>query len=152
MATYRRASGESPEASRAKLVRIGPCVPIAVGLPDAWLRTLRIQGKTPPATLFGEALIDTGASLSAIDRTLVDQLQLPARGSENVASVSGVVTGITYPAQIAFPGTGLQSFTRGDFVALDILRLGVIAIIGRAVLANWQLNYDGPAGAFTITG
>jgi hypothetical protein len=47
---------------------------------------------------------------------------------------------------------GFRAFAFNDFIGTDLATLGVIAIIGRTVLAEFVFTYDGPQGAYTITG
>ena len=152
MPSFSRTFGSPSGTARINLVVSGPLIRVSIGLPDPWVEALRSRGFVPPPAVVGEALIDTGASLCAIDRIVVERLGLPSRGTERIATFGGFEEEMTHPAQIEFLDGTLSSRVRDDIVGMDLRPLGVIAIIGRNVLADWNINYDGPTGTITITG
>jgi len=144
MATFSRNFSGSDDARKQLVIR-GPLLPAVVGF-----------AQIPPAGVYreisGEALIDTGAVVCAVDLEFLRELGIAPAGMETIATPTGQAILQTYPARLSFPGTGLSDVVFSDFVGADLSHLGACALLGRSVLSSYVLNYDGPAGPFTITG
>src|SRR5437867_1127525 len=87
----------------------GPLLPITVAFHPILAHQLGGQGAAPPAPVGGVGLIDTGASVSAVDAAVVRQLGIPPIGTINVGTAGGVQQQAQYPASFSFPGTGLPT-------------------------------------------
>jgi len=115
---------------------------------------LRAAGQPIPAPLTLRALIDTGASQTAIDLQCVQALGLIRRGSTTlyVASLAGTPqTFDEYEVNLTFPHSqaALTLFTL-PVVASSLMLQGFEVLLGRDVLKNCLLIYDGQAGAYTL--
>jgi len=99
----------------------------------------------PPA-VSGLALIDTGASICGIDEAALKQLGISAFGYMTVNTPSGTVNQNTYPASLSFPGTPIPNITFTDFVGNSLSAQGILVLIGRTVLKDFVLVYNGPGG------
>src|SRR5207249_10003455 len=84
----------------------GPLLPIAVAVHPILAHQLGGQGAAPPAPVGGVGLIDTGASVSAVDAAVVRQLGIPPIGTINVGTAAGAQPQAQHPASSRFPGTG----------------------------------------------
>jgi predicted aspartyl protease len=96
------------------------------------------------------ALIDTGATESCIDEGLAQQLQLPLVNQQNTAGVGGVHVLNVYLAYLALPLLGhLQA---GLFVGAQLAAGGTPhrALIGRTLLSDMLMVYDGRTGSVTL--
>ena len=97
----------------------------------------------------GEALIDTGASLSCFDITAAQRLGLPVIGRVHIASA-------TDPASFAplFLGEleveAMPSLFKYG-VGAHLKNQGLIALVGRNFLRSCTIFYNGPEGAVTLT-
>lgn len=113
----------------------------------------RAVGLEYPAPLKMKALLDTGASVTVISRTFANHCRLfhTSEGSEITA------VGATHPCgehagAIRFPGTDLRSLDPIRMVSVDFQKPPFYAcLIGRDILRNWVLTFDGRAKRVTIT-
>jgi len=103
------------------------------------------------------ALIDTGASVSAVDVVVIQQLGVQPVGVANVWTAGGPPQQATYPGRFTFPGSNLPAI---DFNALlganlagqlaGVTGQAIVALIGRDLLQHFVLVYNGPAAMFTL--
>jgi hypothetical protein len=99
------------------------------------------------------ALIDTGSRASCIDSTLAVELELPVvEGMQrHVAGILG--TGVTdvYLAQISMPELGVS--VAGHFTGVHLTAGGqpYRALIGRDILRNFTMVYDGRTGVVSLS-
>ena len=142
---------------RGALVVQGPIVPVQIEIPDALAQQLQKQGSPVPAPVLGVALIDTGAGISGIDTSVIQQLQVQPVGQVLVAGVTGAKLRSKYPARFAFPGTNLPQLDFDELVESELANQTVegssgplVALIGRDILHHFVLIYNGPAGQFTL--
>jgi hypothetical protein len=129
----------------------GPLLDILVGPSKPRADALRAANLPVPSAIQIRGLVDTGASCTCIDPAALQTLQLTPTG--------------TIP--IHTPSTGTQPHQTNLFDVLIHPRLsltiqavsvaeshlaiqGIQALIGRDVLRNCLLIYDGQAGAFTL--
>jgi hypothetical protein len=109
----------------------------------------------PPVRI--RALVDTGASCTCIDPTVLAQLQLTPTGSTQMITPSTGQTPVVteqYDVGIYVPGpTGADrplAFPTLPVVASDLQLQGFQALIGRDVLSRCILYYNGDFGLFTL--
>jgi predicted aspartyl protease len=96
------------------------------------------------------ALIDTGASGSCIDEALAQQLQLPLINQQTTAGVGGQTILNVYLAFISIPSLGYVQ--AGAFTGALLAAGGQPQrpLIGRTLLADTLLVYDGRAGSVKL--
>lgn len=109
------------------------------------------------ADIKGLAVLDTGASISVVDKDLARALGLPSPGA---AEWSGVTTG-GGRSLAALRRTHLQFVGDPRAFELDMVEVGglrkmvpgldVLALLGWDFLEACRLMCDGPAGAFELT-
>lgn len=127
----------------------GPIIPIHVGLPSAMVGGIRSQGETPPPPEEIAALIDTGASITAIRNVVAQRLGLIQTGSVTVGGVTGTSQQPVYSAFLALPDMGVEfdpiqlAGTPSEFPGFDVL-------IGRNILCQMLLSYNGSKGIFSL--
>ncbi len=131
----------------------GPVVAVEVEVPA----TLPQAGQVIPAPESGFALIDTGASISAVAEGPVGRLGVQPVGVVNIAGVTGANQQPTYPCRFTFSGTGLPSIDFGSIVAAPLSSVhnqgmldSLIALIGRDILEHFALIYNGPDASFSL--
>jgi predicted aspartyl protease len=93
-----------------------------------------------------KALIDTGASMCVISTAIAEKLHLHFEKFTPVSYAEGGDSRPTYPAIITFEW-GVPYFV--PVVACD-LDNRFECFIGRDILANWDMNYNGKEGLITI--
>jgi predicted aspartyl protease len=136
--------------SAARLVSEGPTVPVAVAVPPSLVTYLEGKNLPVPTPVTGRALIDTGASVCMVDESVVQSFNLPPFGVQTIHGAGGTAQQATYPASLSFPGTTLPNLSFIDFIAGPLQATGIIAIIGRNVLSNFVLIYNGPGGSVSL--
>jgi predicted aspartyl protease len=146
----------SPSASDIQPVSLalrlrGAVIPVEISIPQTLQRRLTQQGQSPPAPQNGLALIDTGASLSAVDDEAIRTLGMAPVGQTQIHTAGGIVARPLYPARFSFPGTDLPPLTFRRVASSALQSQGVIALLGRDMLANFILIYNGPAGTFSLS-
>ena len=112
---------------------------------------LQQQNKPVPAPQGGLALIDTGATLSVVDRAAVQALGINPVGVANMTGVTGQGQTNLYPATFEFPGTSLPPVNFASVTAAQLQGLGYIALIGRDILMRFTMFYNGPLGLVTLS-
>jgi len=133
---------------------------IDVYLAVSALRMQILQAADPKAALpqpqLVKALVDTGASHTSIDLSVVQSLNLVPTG---IASLITPSTGnvpcdaLCYDVaiHIPFPTGMLWSQTLWVVTGLELHHQGFDVLLGRDILANGMLIYDGFHGQFTLS-
>lgn len=98
----------------------------------------------------GSALIDTGAETCAIDVDAAAHLRLLAVDVETITGASGAAEFPVYFVSLHFPNTKLPSIPLVRCAAMPLGALGIVGIIGREVLKDYAIFYNGPAGHFSV--
>lgn len=137
-------------APRIALQQRGPVIQVSVGLDQGMVKALVQQGRPIPETRSGLALIDTGASVTCIDERIAQELNLPVVdvGKMMSASHSAHPSNI-YPISLTMP-QGV-SFSAPRAMGANLAPQGLVAIIGRDILAVCTMFYNGIAGQITLS-
>lgn len=128
----------------------GPILQVTVTIEASAGKGLVAQGKPLPTPKAGLALIDTGATGTCIDEQVAQELGLP------VIDVA-VMTSAThkdqqckvYPVTITVPP--MLNLNSPRTIGAALASQGLIALIGRDVLRNCNLFYNGPTGQITLS-
>lgn len=134
-----------------RLIQQGPTIPVAVSVTPMLAQALERMGRAIPSAASGLALIDTGATLCSVDESVVRQLGIPPFGYTQVAGATGSSDQATYPASLSFPGTSIPNITFVDFIGAPLAPLGILVLIGRNVLSQFVLVYNGPGGHVSLS-
>lgn len=141
-----------------QLSQHGALLDVHVGVSQARRNALVAANQPVPNVVPTRMLIDTGASCTCIDLTVLNQLGLSPTGTAQVLTPS---TG-TAPHSanqydvsilIAF-GNPLRLLYSNHTIAVveaDLSAQGIQGLIGRDILAGSLLVYDGETGYFTIS-
>jgi Aspartyl protease len=129
----------------------------ALGASDARRQALAAAGQPIPAFVTIRALLDTGASVTCVDPTVIATLGLSVTGMTQMITPS---TGATphnapqYDASLAIPAAANQPpliFPTVAIVASELLQAqGFHALIGRNILSQCLFLYNGAMGLFTL--
>ena len=133
------------QSKSAYLEYWGPCIPVIIDNTPKVIEQLSIKGVviTPHKCT---ALIDTGASLCVISKSVAKQLQLNLETYTDASFVEGGAKLPTYAAIIKFEWGGSYYIPVIASETMDVTEF----IIGRDILAYWDINYNGKDGVFTI--
>jgi hypothetical protein len=135
---------------KAALAQEGPRVQITIGVAQRIAAQLIQQGLTVPQPVSGVALIDTGAFATCVDEALAQQLHLPVVDVVQIASAShpGNPQNV-FPVLIEIAGLPI-SFNVPRAIGAPLAGLGIQALIGRDVLEQCTLFYNGISGEITL--
>lgn len=99
------------------------------------------------------ALLDTGSSITVISEVFANTCKLFQTGDRSeVTSLGAVLHCAEHAGAISFPGTDLRSFDPWRIVsAVFSSERHYAIIIGRDILRNWTLSFDGRSKKVTIT-
>jgi hypothetical protein len=120
---------------------------------------LEAQGANVPVTIFVPATgktatttaqIDTGSTISGVDQALLQSLGAPAIGSLPIGTPGGSFEANLYQAKIVYQGLDLTAGLPGGVLG-EQLPAPVQSLVGRDVLANYDLVYEGQQGAFALS-
>jgi len=141
--------GDSP-ANAAGLQLEGPKIAIEIAVPAVLADFLVRSGLPVPAARKGFALIDTGASITAVDEDVVASLGIQPIGQMKLSTASQSRSAWLYAARLTCSGMAIPVLEVLDIVGCTLQPQGFIALLGRNFLRTVVLVYDGPAGFFTI--
>jgi len=136
------------EYAGAGLQLEGPKVAIEIAVPTVLAEFLVRSGLPVPTPRAGFALIDTGASITAVDEGIVASLCIQPIGQMKLSTPSRSMPAWLYAARLTCSGMAVLEIL--DIVGCSLQPQGFIALLGRNFLRSVVLVYDGPAGVFTI--
>jgi len=134
------------------LFQSGPTFDIEITVPSALEHQLIAKGIVVPPPVKGQALIDTGATFSAVDESIMETLGIPPVGMIQSGTAGGKYTLNQYPAKLTFINIGELSLSFEPMRATGANLTGqpYIALIGRDVLTGIILVYNGSLGVVNI--
>ncbi len=137
-------------ANPGLLLAAGPMVTVQIEVPQALSQQLAAAGQPVPPPITGFALIDTGATMTAVDASVVTALGVNPVGVVPVGTAGGPTSQPVYPIRLQIQGVGLGiNFSRVTGAPLKSMNL--VALLGRDVLARMILIYDGPSSEYTLS-
>jgi len=130
----------------SNLLRNGAIVPIDIGVPKSYQAALERQGQQVPQPRRLNALIDTGASITAINEQAAAAIGLPVTGTIQVTGVGGTSDRPIHAASLVLDSSIV--FDSIEVVQVPLPRLD--ALVGRDILAKVDFLYQGPADVFSL--
>ena len=135
----------------------GPLILVVVGPSAPRIQALTAAGQTPPTAIVARLVVDTGASLTAIDCTILQQLGLTSKGTTPVHTPS--TAGVPHNANQYDVGIiifGLMNAIVHAAPALPVIdgnfkAQGIDWLLGRDVLATSRMSYNGMDGWYGIS-
>jgi predicted aspartyl protease len=140
------------------LVIAGAYFPVEVHVPKVIADSLASAGQPVPPPQVGLAIIDTGATMTAVHEAALTALGSRPVSTVNMGTANGPVVQNVYAARIFFPTTGwnleLQQVV-GSNLAGQVIPITppqpMICLIGRSTLKDWVLVWNGPGGFWTVS-
>lgn len=132
------------------LLQTGPRVQITLSPLEEQIKSQTDRGEEIPAPVTGHALIDTGASATCFDQGAAERVGLAVVGS-------GPMHSATHANEIVPIYAGLMNIHGLSNVAarraygVDLASQGLIALIGRDVLSNCILVYNGIDNSISLS-
>jgi len=131
----------------------GPCIDVTIMNSRNVIEAGGAVGLEYPEPCRMRALLDTGASITVISRVYADHCKLfqTNEGSE-ITAIGATHRCAEHAGAISFPGTKLRSLDPIRIVSVAFPKERHYAIlIGRDILRNWVITFDGRAKRVTIT-
>ena len=135
----------------------GPILEALVSISSARLAAIKRAGKQPPPPIPVRALLDTGASCTCIEPSILQALNLEPRGQTSAFTPSSgakPVACFQYDVGLVIPSGGVAFVTHNllviEAVADSLHPQGIQALIGRDILKHCLLNYNGVVDFFTL--
>ena len=149
--------GGAPLPNPAALTNAGPIAPAEIHVPQELAQLLQSQGQATPSAQTGVVLIDTGATRSCADVTIMAALGVNVVGQINLGTAGGLVPAPLYPARFVI-GPGTPSPIHINFSSVVGVNLSgqtavgqrLIGLIGRDILSRGILIYNGTLGSFSL--
>ena len=131
------------------LILHGPTIDVQIGYDPNYQPSPGRRAQLPQERW--RALVDTGATESAIDAEMADSLNLPILDRRHIAGASGFFETIMYRAQIYIPE--LDFTIDGPFDGANLATSGqpYYALIGRTFLRHFNMAYEGRTGSVIIS-
>ena len=139
----------STESASGELIVGGPRIPVTIAVPDVTRRAYEKRGSPVPKPVTGFALIDTGATQSCFDNSTAAKAGLPMLGESMMASASHPATAVpVYSGRMLLPSLNInvEAGLGVELASID----GLVALIGRDLLANAIFVYNGQEGTFSL--
>jgi hypothetical protein len=131
----------------------GPCIDVIVMNSREVIEAGRALGLEYPEPLKMRALLDTGASVTVISKKFANYCKLfqTNEGSE-ITAIGATHRCGEHAGAISFPNTELRAVDPIRIVSADFAKERHYAIlIGRDILRNWIISFDGRSKRVTIT-
>src|ERR1700730_16323670 len=134
-------------------IKLRPCINVTGMNSRDVIEAGRAIGWEYPGPRPMRALLDTGASITVISRIFADNCKLfqTSEGSE-ITAVGHTLRCAEHAGAISFPGTKLPSLDPIRIVSAAFPKARHYAIlIGRDILRNWVISFNGRSKTVTIT-
>ena len=141
----------NPAVGASILANNGIVLNIAISPDMLTVSTMQTIGQIPPRPFLCKALVDTGASGLAIDKSIAFALGLKKKGIANNFTANGTKQSPVYFVSLNFPGTNLRSYDMLRATEVDLVNQPFQCLIGRETMANWHVHYNGQTGQISIS-
>lgn len=132
----------------------GPLVNALIGPSAPRAEALRLANQPVPSFVQGLFLIDTGASGTCVDPTLIAKLGLPPTGAAPMQTPSTNGTPVQcnlYDVSVFIPdGQGGFMTPALPVMECNLAAQGILGLIGRDILNRCTLIYNGSANFVTL--
>lgn len=130
----------------------GPCINVIVTNSRDVIEEGHAIGLEYPAPRPIRALVDTGASVTVVSKAFANYCKLfqTGRGGE-IASIGAKVPCGEHAGAVSFPGTDLRQIDSMRIVsAVFVKERHYACLIGRDIIRNWTITFDGRSKRVTI--
>ncbi len=139
------------QPSPSGLQLAGPLLQVEIAVHPTLAQHLQKSGQPIPTPVVGPGLIDTGATFSAVDQTVIQQLGIPPIGTVQLGTAAGPIAQTQHPASFGFPGTSLPTINFNFVTGVNLAGQNIIALIGRDVLRHFVMTYNGVLGQVILS-
>jgi Aspartyl protease len=137
-----------------QLTQLGPVLDVLIAVSASRKDALEKASHSVPNPISIRVMVDTGASSTCIDPTVLRQLELSPTGVIPVHTPStknepSNMNQFDVSLTLMHPNLGL-TLHNIPVIESDLARQGIQGLLGRDVLASCLLVYDGQSGFFTL--
>jgi hypothetical protein len=134
----------------------GPLLQVLLGVSAPRGTALTAAGQPVPAPIPITGLIDTGASCTSIDISLLRQLAIPETGKTTVHTPSTQAnaphsTSVYDISLVLVHPLTVRTFNALPVIEAPLIHQGIQALIGRDILSHCLFVYDGQSGNFSLS-
>lgn len=104
---------------------------IEISLPQILVDELTKKGMPTPKPIAGNVLIDTGASASVVDLSVISSLQISPVGVATVLTTAGPVQQNLFPMRFVLPGLVIDV---SAVLGADLRPFGIVSLFGQIFL------------------
>jgi hypothetical protein len=133
----------------------GPIISVEIGMPSALEEFCLKNGVPIPARQSGFALIDTGASISAIHEDILKGLSIVPIDSIPSRTPSGAGRSFVYPTRVSFPSINVKDYGISRVIGCDLKwqtsdGKEIVMLLGRDLLKHFLMVYNGIGSLVTL--
>ena len=134
----------------------GPIINLGIGVSSARAQALKDAGENVPQVVSTQGLVDTGASITCVDQSIISSLGVIKHGEMNVLTPSTQDEHVImdqYDIALVIPsiqGESPHIIPVLPVVESTLVKQGFHALIGRDVLSKCMLVYNGQRNQFTL--
>jgi hypothetical protein len=127
-------------------------LPVRITLPESDAAVLLQATGEIPLPVVGRLVLDTGARRSSLAPMVLARLRCPIRGHGAIQTVTGQQVVTTHDVCLEFLEGTLKPLTRWTVVrhAMPPRLAEYDGVIGRDILAGWEVVYRGPRRRLTV--
>ena len=144
------------EGDPRKLSLHGPVLQVYVEVPTATAGTLDITQQPIPGPIHGLALIDTGASISAIQKDVAEELGLQSSGVREIITRTRKSRYRCFQLEFLSRAPRLRQLGLPRVAGVNLPRqatgtsLHLIMLVGRDILKDFLFAYNGTTGRWSV--
>jgi hypothetical protein len=130
----------------------GPCIKVIVANTDDTIEAGRAVGLEYPPAQVVTALIDTGSPFTIVSRVFARNRGLfLTNAAIPIRVIGGECRCDEYCGSVSFPDSNLPRIQTMRILAADFNREAFFScLIGRDILKNWDIRFEGRAGRVSI--
>lgn len=128
----------------------GIIMDILIGIDSITAQSLQSADIPVPPPFTAKALVDTGCTITSIDNSIVSALNLIPRGYSQTGTANGIATVTNHLVSIEFPRTNLTGRLIHQVQSVSLTGQPFHVLIGRDLMASWNISYNGTAGFVSI--
>jgi len=130
----------------------GPCIDVVITNSAELIEAGLTIGLEYPKPRSIRALLDTGASVTVVSKTFAKYCKLrQTSAGREIRALGATHQCGEHAGTVSFPNTPLKMFDTIPIVSADFEREPHDAcLIGRDILRNWNITFDGSANRVTI--
>jgi hypothetical protein len=132
----------------------GPLLVVLVGVSAPRKQALIAAGQPVPPPVPAQLLVDTGATGTAIDVSVIGQLGIQPTGTMNIrtpSTTTGTHTCSTYDVELTIAGALTKHFPAHPVIDGMFSPQGIHGLLGRDILKECRMTYGGPDGFMLLS-